>query len=230
MNKNRKSFVISLFLFLAFFMLTFLVMKVDVQPIGPEQSTVGLATINSFVFEKLGVNSLWYSITDWLGIVAILVALGFAMLGFIQMIKRRSLLKVDLDIILLGAYYLLVIGAYVIFELFIVNYRPIILSEGLEASFPSSHTMIVLCIMGTAMIQFQKRLKGPALRKAAQIISALIILVTIIGRLISGVHWVTDISAGLLLGMAFILLYAAVIGSIENTNNQFSRLDSENDI
>ena len=182
-------------------------MKVDVKLIGPEESSVGFATINQFVHEKIGVHMLWYHITEWLGIVAILVAGGFGILGIIQLLKRKSLFKVDKDIILLGVYYVGVIAAYVFFDIFIVNYRPIIMDKGLEAAFPSSHAMIVTCIMSAAMIQFHNRIENKFTRNIVQIISVGIILSVVVGRLISGVHWFTDIIGGALLSGVFISLY-----------------------
>lgn len=215
MKRVRSSFIVSGVLFLVFVVFTIVVMKVDVRPIGPDHSSVGLATINQFVFAKLGVNLLWYHITDWLGVVAILVALGFAVHGLMQLIRRRILSKVDADIILLGLFYIIVVATYVLFEIKIVNYRPIILYESLEASFPSSHTMIVLCIMGTAMIQFHKKIKSWMAKTIIETASAGIIVVTIGGRLVSGVHWFTDIVAGVLLGTALVMLYYAVTQRID---------------
>ena len=129
-----------------------LIRFVDVAPIGAQGTSIGLSHLNQFVFDFFGVNMLWYNITDWLGIAAVLTAFLFAIIGLVQLIKRRSLLKVDREILALGVLYLVVIGLYIIFETVIINYRPIIMPDNTrpEASFPSSHTMLVCVIMGSA--------------------------------------------------------------------------------
>ncbi len=228
--KIRIGFIVTGALFLLFLLFTMVVMKVDVQPIGPEQSTVGLATVNQYMFSKLGVNLIWYEITSWIGIAAILVALVFGVLGITQAVKRRSLFRVDSNIILLGVYYVIVFVVYLFFEFFIVNYRPIVLNEGLEASFPSSHTMLVLCIMVGAMVQFKRRISRLVIRIIVQTISVAMISVTIVGRLISGVHWFTDIIAGVFLGTALFMLYINSIIWIEHrqTLRLCVELESEN--
>lgn len=218
-KKLKKYLIITGGLFLIFILFTVMVKTVDVQPVGPDRSKVGLASVNQCVFKFFGVNLLWYEITDWLGVFAIVFALGFAVLGLFQLIKRKSIQKVDCRILLLGVFYVMVIAVYLFFEVVVVNDRPIILSESLEASFPSSHVMFVNCIMATAMLQFHYYLRE---RKAwlwmSDIVSVLIITATVIGRLISGVHWFTDIVAGILLSSVLIALYCSALLYFESKN------------
>ena len=193
-------------------LLIILVRFADVRPIGPEGTSIGLSHLNQSVFDRFGVNMLWYEITDWLGVAAVLTAFLFALTGMLQLIKRRSLLKVDRAILALGGLYIIVIGLYVLFEVLIVNYRPIIMPGGTgpEASFPSSHTMLVCVSMGSAMMLIDRYITVKTLRGLLRIICAVIIGVTVIGRSIAGVHWFTDILGGILISAALLALFAEV--------------------
>lgn len=216
MKKETKNlFLVSGILFLSFVLLLIAVLTIDVRPIGPLQSSIGLAGVNKFVFQQLGVNLSWYKTTDLLGMVAILTAAGFALLGVYQLITRKSIKAVDKDLFVLAGFYFAVILAYLLFEVFIVNYRPILVDGQLEASFPSSHTMLTLCIMSSAIVQFQKRVTNAPLKLVLTILSAVIMVATVSGRLLSGVHWFTDILGGVLLSAALIALYIASLKLLE---------------
>ena len=216
MVKSKCKFLISGISGLLFVLLIFLLRLVDVRAVGPEGTSIGLSHLNRFVFELTGVNMIWYNITDWLGITAILVAFVFAVTGLVQLIKRRSLMKVDKEILSLGILYIIVIGIYLLFEKVIVNYRPVIMPECQhpEASFPSSHTMLVCVIMGSAIMLISRYIKKKTLCRTLQVICAVIIGVTVIGRLLSGVHWFTDIMGGILISTMLLALFSGVTKKI----------------
>ena len=211
--KNKGKFLMLGISGALFALLIVLLRCVDVEPVGAAGTSVGLSHMNRFVFELTGVNMVWYNITDWLGLAAILAAFLFAATGLVQVIKRRSILKVDKEILALGGLYILVIGIYVLFENVIVNYRPIIMPgcSNPEASFPSSHTMLVCVIMGSTVIIIGKYIKKKSLCRVIRGMCAAVIAVTVVGRLISGVHWFTDILGGLLISTFLLALYFAFV-------------------
>ena len=190
-----------------------LVRLVDAAPIGAQGTSIGLSHLNQFVFDLFGVNMLWYNITDWLGVAAVLTGFVFAVKGLVQLIKRRSLLKVDREILSLGGLYIVVIGLYLFFENVIINYRPIIMPDNTspEASFPSSHTMLVCVIMGSAAMLINRYIRNKPLNRILRAVCYVIIGVTVVGRLIAGVHWFTDILGGILISVTLLSLYEEVI-------------------
>ena len=194
-------------------LLIILLRFVDVRKIGPEGTSIGLSHLNKFFFDLTGLNIAWYDITDWLGLTSIATAFVFAVAGLVQLIKRKSLLKVDREILCLGALYIVVIGLYFLFEKVIVNYRPVMMPGGShpESSFPSSHTMIVCIIMGSAVMMIKKYIKKKSLQRVLAVFCYAIIAVTVIGRLIAGVHWFTDILGGILISISLLSLFSVVI-------------------
>ena len=151
-----------------------------------------------------------YVITDWLGLVPIGVAFGFAVLGLVQWIKRKSLLKVDRSILALGGFYIVVMAIYILFEIVVINYRPTLIDGYLEASYPSSTTILVMCVMPTAMMQLRTRIKNDLFRRCVMLTITVFITFMVIGRLVSGVHWITDIIGGALLSTAIVLMYYSI--------------------
>ena len=209
-KKNKKRLALGLSLVVAFAMWTVLVRFVDVQAIGPDGSSVGFATLNRFIHELTGVNWILYTITDWLGLLPIAVALGFAILGLVQLIKRKNFWKVDHSILALGVFYIVVMASYIFFEIVVINYRPTLIDGYLEASYPSSTTMLVMCVMPTAAIQLNERIKNTVFRRCAIIAIVAFTAFMIVGRLISGVHWITDIIGGALLSAGLVMMYYSI--------------------
>ena len=209
MNRNKRiQFRLGLSLLLAFGLWTVLVCTVDRQPIGPEGTSVGFAAMNGFVHRIIGFHRRLYDLTDILGLCTLGFVLGFAVLGLVQLIRRKGLCRVDRSILVLGGFYAVVLAAYLLFEAAALNYRPVLAEGKLEASYPSSTTLLALCILPTAMMQLKDRIQAPLLRTAVLLLLGVFTALLVIGRLLSGVHWLSDIIGGMLLSGGLDLLYA----------------------
>ena len=206
-NNSKRELMSGLVLLAGFIVWTILIQYIDVQRVGPKETEVGLATLNVWFHQMTGVHMLIYTITDWLGLVPVIICMCFGVLGFVQLVKRKSLLKVDPDIILLGAYYVMVILGYLLFEMVPINYRPVLIDGNLEASYPSSTTLLVLSVMPTLKFQVDRRVASAILRKATTAFVTAFSAFMVIGRLISGVHWATDIIGSVFLSSGLFMVY-----------------------
>ena len=209
---KKRIFYLGLGFLVAFALWTAAISLVDVQPIGPEEASVGFAGLNGFFHRLTGVHMELYHITDWLGLVPVAVGFGFAVLGFAQWIKRKNLLRVDRSLLVLGGFYIVTLAAYLFFESYVVNYRPVLIDGFPEASYPSSTTLLVLCVMPTAALQLQQRIKHPVFRSCVSYAIAGFTVFMVAGRLLSGVHWLTDIIGGILLSAGLVITYHSLIG------------------
>lgn len=205
--KGRKELLTGIILLSAFALWTFMILNVDVQNVGQKGTAVGFAAFNTWFHNITGVHLWLYNVTDWLGLVPVFICMCFGVLGLVQLIKRRSLFKVDIDIILLGVYYILVIFGYLIFEMIPINYRPILINGVMEASYPSSTTLLVLSVMPTLILQIKRRCENKALRNTVYIFAVLFSAFMVLGRLVAGVHWATDIIGSVLLSFGLFELY-----------------------
>ena len=212
MKKNGKNeLILGCILLTAFACWTWMIQCIDVQSIGVNGSEVGFAALNSRFHELTGVHMLLYVMTDWLGVVPLFVCAVFGGIGLVQLIKRRSLFKVDHDLVFLGIYYVIVIFGYLIFEMIPINYRPILIEEVMEASYPSSTTLLVLSVMPTLVFQVKRRMKNTVTRNTIVIFSILFSVFMVVGRMISGVHWFTDIVGSVMLSTGVFYIYKAVV-------------------
>lgn len=208
-GSRKKPLVEGIAALFLFALWTAAVSLIDVRAIGPNGSTVGFAALNGRIHDLTGVHMTLYILTDWLGLVPVAFMLGFALLGLAQWISRKSLFKVDKSLFVLGAFYLAVTACYLLFETVVINYRPVLIDGYLEASYPSSTTLLVLSVMPTAVMQLDKRIRNVAFRRTAVFLLIAFTVFMTIGRLISGVHWITDIVGGILLAVGLVKLYEA---------------------
>ena len=214
-TQEKKTLGAGLLLLAAFVLWTVLIQSVDVQPLGQNGTDIGFAALNCWFHRLCGVHMMIYTATDWLGLVPIAVCLCFGGIGFAQLLKRKSMFRVDADIILLGVYYVLVIAGYLIFESIPINYRPIPINGVMEASYPSSTTLLVLSVMPTLNLQARRRIENQALKRTICVASAVFTLLMVLGRTVAGVHWLTDILGAVLLSAGLFLLYKACVMMID---------------
>ena len=210
-RENKRLFLIAAGALAAFVLWTVLVRVVDLQQIGPEGSVVGFAAFNAFVHGLTGVHMGLYELTDLLSVIPLAIIGGFGLLGLVQWIKRKSFAKVDYSILVLGGFYIVVLVIFALVEVLAINYRPVLIEGKLEASYPSSTTMLVMCVLPTAVMQLRGRIQNPVLNHSVSFVLGVFTGFMVVVRLISGVHWVTDIIGGALLSTGLVVLYAAFI-------------------
>ncbi len=210
-KKNLVIFIIILALFVGF---TLLIKNVDVKAVGPNSSEVGFADVNTGFHElthkPLEYNETIYKVTEIAGYVALLLVGFYGVIGLLQLIKRKSLAKVDRSLYVLLGLYVVMLALYVLFDKFAVNYRPVLIDGKLEASFPSSHTLLAICVCVSAMIMNKKLFKNKNVKIYNYLICLLMCLI-IFGRLFSGVHWLTDVVGGILLSTALLYGFNSIL-------------------
>ena len=206
-KETRKYLWLGIGFLVTFGLWTLAVHTIDIQAIGPQNSEVGLATVNGWVHRVTGVHMMLYTITDWLSLIPVLFILMFGIVGIVQWIQRRKLSNVDHSILALGGFYVAVMAAYVFFEIVAVNYRPVLIEGVLEVSYPSSTTMLVMCVMLSAMIELRDRIRNKTVRCSITAAILGFTMFMVIARLLSGVHWITDIIGGALLSTGLVWIY-----------------------
>lgn len=215
-RKKLKNLYVAAVCLIAFILWTAALFFIDVRAVGPRGTSVGFATLNSAIHEFFGVNMTLYHVTDWLGLVPIFTALGFAVLGLVEWICRKKLTLVDINLFILGGFYIVVILVYILFESVTVNCRPVLIDGFLETSYPSSTTLLTLCVMPTALMQFRGRIKNGALKMWVSLLISAFTVFMVVGRLVSGVHWFSDIVGGALISASLVFLYRYLERGFEN--------------
>lgn len=211
MKKINKEVIINIFLIIISIVYTIMVAKIDVRSIGPNNSFVGFSTVNKFFADLIGTNKLLYKVTEIFGLLAILIALLYGLKGLIQLIKRKNILKVNKELLAVGTLYIVVIMIYVFFEKFIINYRPVLIDGELEASYPSSHTMLAICICGSALIINKYLFKNHKFVKYYNTYIVILMVAIVLGRFLSGYHWFSDIIGGIIISLALLQSFKSIL-------------------
>ena len=216
MNKKTRVsplLIVGAAFFCLFIVFTILVKTVDVTYFPTEETTIGFSSLNLTVFQALGTNDLSFEVSEVMGLLILTAPVFFAFLAFSQWVKRKSLLKIDHDLWILFATYALTIAFYALFEIIVINYRPILVNGLIEASYPSSHTLLAIVIGGTSFLEVKNRMKWVWLKVSLMVLLSFLTVAIPMLRLLSGVHWLTDIIAGILLGTSMLFLYQGIRSS-----------------
>lgn len=217
--RENKSLMQTVILAASTFVFTILTCIIDRRAIGPNDTKVGFALINGSFSKAIETHPAWDTFTDILLVIAILAAVSFVVLGVMELIKSKNIFRVDPLILEMAVLYVVVIILYIIFNHVPINYRPV-LAEGeteLETSYPSTHVLVICTILGSAMVAWSRiRLfkERKQLLEIMKIASVVVICLGIAGRMISGVHWMTDIIAGCLMSATLISAYITFIPAV----------------
>ena len=206
-NKNHDNLINFITFFIAFIVFTIIIKTIDVKSIGPENSEVGLASINEFIHNTFGYNDIFYNVSKYLGYISFLIIGLYGLVGLTELIKKKSIFKVNNKVLLLGAFYVLVLAVYILFEKIVINYRPVLEDGHLAASYPSSHTILSICVCLSSIMVSKSIFKNKDFVKLFNICSFILMGLIVITRLLSGVHWFTDIVGGILISISLIYLF-----------------------
>ena len=207
--KNLRNIIITITLTIISVGFTYLVKVYDLAIIGPNETSVGFSKYNNWFKGLVGTNMTLYKVAKYAGYAVLLIAGIYALIGLIQLIKRKSLFKIDREIISLGILYALVIIVYLFFEKFVINYRPVLIDGVLEASYPSSHTLIGFTICISSMVVCRKYFHKMV--NVAYFITMLLLTLVVLGRTLSGVHWLSDIVGGTIISINLLMIFYTIL-------------------
>lgn len=217
LNMRKKRLLFGILLLILFIIFTVLVKTVDVKATGVASVKVGFSTINGFLAKAFPYNEIFHKLSDYVGYLAFLICAVYGTIGLIQLITRRNVLKVDEEILLLGFLYVTTLILKIVFDIFVVNYRPVIIGGELKSSYPSSHTFMAL-ITSISSIVINKKKYNNKITKITNYLCTVLAFLIIITRIMSGVHWMSDIVGSVILSFALVFIYSGLITSKDNNN------------
>ena len=206
-EKKKKWLKISVCLLILAVIYTVLVKFIDVKAIGPSGTKVGFATMNDWFRDLIGYNDMFYKISKYAGVIPFVFCAYYGLMGLIELIKNKSLKKVNYRYYILACFYVIFVALYFFFEKVVINYRPVVLKGVLEASYPSTHTLLAICLCGSSLIVSKLLIKNKTLRMLADIAAWILMLTIVTTRVASGVHWLSDIFGGIIISLAYLSFF-----------------------
>lgn len=212
MNKDsgfRTLLVLAVVLFVAFAAFTYLVRTYDVAPVGYNGAEVGFSKLNAATHEMFPGDDGSYELTKILGYICLIAVAVNGLEAAIDFFRNKGRIsRMHKRNVITCIYYVVVGGFYVLFEFVVINTRPI----SAEASYPSSHTMLALCVLYSVFVllgfsSWRYKFMASILR----VICVVAMISMVVFRFLSGVHWLTDICGGILLSLSLMCLYRACI-------------------
>ena len=188
-------------------------------------TNIGFSAINSSIRDLRGYSEVWYKISKYAGYIVFIPAITFVLLGAYQLFKRGSLKKVDRELKLLAPFYIAVGAVYILFEKFlIINYCPVLRDGVLKSSYPSSHTLLAMCLCCSAMMVVARLLRKNHAKLAIMVnlVLTALMLVTVVARFLSGVHWLTDIIGSVFISSALLFFFATFLQHEPNKREQLN--------
>lgn len=151
----------------------------------------------------------WDLISDVILVTAFAILGALAMLGLIQLISRRSLKKVDHELLMFPIPLAIMAIVYVVFEKFLIlNTRP---NGSGEPSFPSTHVMITATIFFMVAVVLPRYIKSKVLCAMFDIIMLILLVLVCTGRILANMHWPTDVAGGVVFASIFAAIYYLLI-------------------
>lgn len=151
----------------------------------------------------------WELITNVILITSIITLAVFVFLGLYQWISRKSIKKVDRQLLWMPVPLILMVITYLLFQyVFVLNTRP---NGSGESSFPSTHVMVVATIFFIAMMILPKYVKSKPIRIILDVLMVVMISLTSVGRVAADMHWVLDVIGAVVFAFIFTEVYYLII-------------------
>lgn len=215
----KKIFNLNIILGISFlFLFCFLIilLQIDKAVIAESGKAVGLSHINKLATYSYDSDSSTFS--NLLFYATFLIVLGAVILGVFQLIKGKSLKKVDVEIIVFGISIVVAAIFWLAFDKVIkINVRPIDASEG---SYPSTHVFLTTFFLLMGRMLLLKYKDEKSIKISSLILVIVYIIAMVLLRVSAGKHYITDVVGGVFLGLAFYFLTTGIINIIKNKPNK----------